>query len=102
MLASTARAQCRREPTIICIVAASAEDSGGGVVNKSSLGGGAATCGGNTHAGGFGGGNVLHAQTDEKVRDVRRVREGNSATGTVTVHSKAKKRCAGRVHFKVK
>jgi hypothetical protein len=66
------------------------------------LGGGAAIYGGNIYAGGFGGGNILHTQTDEKVRDIRRVREGNSATGTVIVHSKAKKRCTGRVHFKVK
>jgi hypothetical protein len=54
------------------------------------------------HAGGFGSGDVLHAQTDEKVRDVRRVREGNGATGTVIVNSKAKKRCTGRACFEVK
>ena len=71
----------------------------GGVVNKSGLGGGAAMHGGNARAGGFGGGNILHAQTDEKARDVRRAREGNSATGTATVNSKAKKRRAGRVHL---
>jgi hypothetical protein len=55
----------------------------GVVANKSSLGGGAAMHGGNTLARGFGGGNILHAQTDEKARDARRAREGNSATGTV-------------------
>ena len=55
--------------------------------------------GGNTLARGFGGGNILHAQTDEKARDARRAREGNSATGTVIANSKAKKRCTGRVRF---
>ena len=43
------------------------------------------------HAGGFGGGDVLHTQTDEKVRDARRAREGNGATGTVIVTVKPRK-----------
>ena len=71
----------------------------GGSRQQKWFGGGAATHGGNMHARGFGGGNILHAQTDEKVRDVRRAREGNSATGTVIVNSKAKKRSTGRAHF---
>ena len=54
------------------------------------------------HAGGFGGRNILHTQTDKKVRDVGRVREGNSATGTVIVYSEAKKGSAGRVCLEVK